>query len=95
MGYPVEIIGKQITKFIDFATSVDSKIEIKSHLEFENFDDLNSIIEIVPKREFTRTYYEKYDSCVYVDLLKPIDLLAHKLHISLGVDLKGGESGIR
>jgi len=88
VGYPVEIIGKQITKFIDFATSVDSKIEIKSHLEFENFDDFNSIVEIVPKRNFTRTYSEKYDSCVYVDLLKPVDLLAHKLYISLGVDLK-------
>jgi hypothetical protein len=88
VGYPVEIIGKQITKFIDFATSVDSKIKVHSHLEFDNFNDLNSIIEIIPKREFTRTYYEKYDSCVYVDLLKPIDLLAHKLHLSLGVNLK-------
>lgn len=88
VGYPVEIIGKQISKFIDFATSVDSKIKVHSHLEFDNFNDLNSIVEIVPKREFTRTFYEKYDSCVYVDLLKPIDLLAHKLHISLGVNLK-------
>lgn len=88
VGYPVEIIGKQVTKFINFAANVDCKIEIQSHLEFENFEDFNSIVEVIPKREFTRTYFEKYESCVYVDLLKPVDLLAHKLHVSLGVDLK-------
>ena len=88
VGYPVEIIGKQIAKFIDFATSVDSKIGIHSHLEFDNFDDLNSIVEVIPKRDFIKNFYEKYDSCVYIDLLKPIDLLAHKLHLSLRVNLK-------
>jgi hypothetical protein len=84
----VEIIGKQISKFIAFATEVDSGVKVKSHLEFDNFEQLNSIAEIVPKREFIKAYYEKYDSCVYLDLLKPIDLLAHQLHLSLGVDLK-------
>jgi len=88
VGYPVEIIGKQISKFIGFATEVDSEVRVKSHLEFDNFEDLNSIAEIMPKRDFIDFYYHKYDSCVYVDLLKPIDLLAHKLHTSLGVNLK-------
>ena len=88
VGYPIEIIGKQISKFMDFAAGVDGDIKINSHLEFDSFEELNSIAEIVPKREFTKSYYEKYESCVYIDLLKPIDLLAHKLHISLGVDLK-------
>lgn len=88
VGYPVEIIGKQISKFIAFATQVDGGAKVKSHLEFDNFEQLNSIAEIIPKREFTRAYYEKYESCVYTDLLKPIDLLAHKLHISLNVDIK-------
>jgi hypothetical protein len=88
VGYPIEIIGKQISKFIGFATEVDSDIRVKSHLAFENFDDLNAIGEVIPKRDFIKAYFEKYDSCVYVDLLKPIDLLAHKLHLSLGVDLK-------
>ncbi len=88
VGYPVEIICKQIGKFMAFASEVDGNLKINSHLEFENFDVLNSIAEIIPKREFINNYYEKYDSCVYVDLLKPIDLLSHKLHLSLGVDLK-------
>ena len=88
VGYPIEIIGKQVNNFMGFATDVDAGAVVRSHLEFENFGGLNSIVEVIPKREFTKTYYDKYDSCVYVDLLKPIDLLSHKLHISLGVDLK-------
>lgn len=88
VGYPVEIIGKQISKFIAFATEVDESSKVKPHLEYNNFEQLNSIAEAIPKREFIKAYYEKHDSCVYIDLLKPIDLLAHKLHISLGIDIK-------
>ena len=88
VGYPIEIIGKQISKFIGFATEVDDSVIVSSHLEFDNFEELNTIIEVLPKQDFIKSYYEKYPSCVYVDLLKPIDLLAHKLHISLGVGLK-------
>jgi len=88
VGYPIEIIGKQFSQFMNFATRVGSNVKVKSHLAFENFEDLNSIAEVIPKRDFIHNYFQKYDSCVYVDLLKPIDLLAHKLHLSLGVDLK-------
>jgi len=88
VGYPVEIIGKQISKFMDFATEVGSNTKVKSHLEFDNFEEVNAIAEVLPKQAFIKSYYEKYPSCVYVDLLKPIDLLAHKLHLSLGIDLK-------
>ena len=88
IGYPVEIIGKQITKFINLATNVDQDAKINPHLEFDNFSALNSITEIIPKKWFTQSYFERYDSCVYVDLLKPIDLLAHKIHLTLGADLK-------
>jgi len=88
VGYPIEIIGKQISKFINFATEVDSNVKIKSHLEFDNFEELNVIAEVLPKGEFTQCYYDKFPSSVNLDLLKPIDLLAHKLHISLGIELK-------
>ena len=87
VGYPVEIIGKQIGKFIQFASKVDGKNQVKPMLAFENFDALNTIAEVIPKRDFIKAYYDSYESCVYVDLLKPIDLLAHKLHISLEVNL--------
>jgi hypothetical protein len=87
VGYPVEIVGRQLTKFIDFVTEVDSGIKATPYVEFDNFDALNSISEVAPRREFTKFYSEKYVGCDGVDLLKPVDLLAHKLHTSLGVDL--------
>lgn len=88
VGYPIEIIGKQVDKFVGFITGVGEGARTGSHVEIDGIERLNSIAEVVPKREFTRTFYEKHASSVYVDPLKPLDLLAHKLHTSLGVDLK-------
>lgn len=88
IGYPVEIINKQFRLYIEMATEVDEKAKINPYLTFDDFAAFNSIHEIVPKKQFTQTYSEKYDSCVYIDLLKPIDLLAHQIHLSLDVDLK-------
>lgn len=89
VGYPVEIVGRQINKFIDFATNVDGgKASVNVQLSFGNFDELNHISEVIPKREFTKCYFDCYEDSIYIDMLKPVDLLAHKLHTSLGVDLK-------
>ena len=89
VGYPVEIVGRQINKFIDFATDVGGKEKpVNVQLSFENFEEINRISEIVPKRVFTECYFNRYEDCIYIDTLKPVDLLAHKLHASLGVDLK-------
>ena len=57
-------------------------------MEYDRFDAVNTIPEKKKKRDFIRKYYDKYDSCVYIDLLKPVDLLAQKLHMTLGVDLQ-------
>ena len=57
-------------------------------MEYDRFDAVNAIPEKKKKREFTRKYYEEHDSCVYIDPLKPVDLLAHKLYMTLGVDLQ-------
>lgn len=89
VGYPVEIVGRQINKFIDFATDVDGTgKKVNVQLSFQNFAELNRISEIIPKRAFTKCYYDHYEDSVYIDTLKPVDLLAHKLCTSLGVDLK-------
>jgi hypothetical protein len=89
VGYPVEIVGRQINKFIDFATNAGGgERTVNAALSFENFEELNRISEVIPKREFIKCYYDHYEDSVYVDLLKPVDLLAHKLHTALGVDLK-------
>ncbi len=94
VGYPVEIIGKQIGKFISFAAGADGGVKINSHLEFDNFEALNTVAEVVPKRDFTKAYFDKYESAVYVDLLKPTDLLAHKLHLALDVDVKNVKAAL-
>jgi hypothetical protein len=92
VGYPVEIVGRQINKFIDFATDVGGKENpVNVQLSFENFEELNRIAEIIPKRVFTECYFDRYEDSIYIDTLKPIDLLAHKLHTSLGVELKAAK----
>lgn len=89
VGYPVEIVGRQINKFADFATGVDGTSgKVNVQLTFADFDGLNSISEVVSKRAFTKCYFDRYEDCVYIDALKPVDLLAHKLHTVLGTDLK-------
>lgn len=90
VGYPVEIIGKQIESFMDFATNIDgsqSKNRIRAHLEFENFRNLNSVAEVLPKKTFVSDFYTRHESSVYLDLLQPVDLLAQKIHLSLGIPL--------
>lgn len=87
VGYPIEIIGKQLSKFLEFVSSVGGGALLKSRIEFENFAELNQIAEIASRSEFTGAYKNKYASSRDLDLFKPIDLLAYKLHLSLGVDL--------
>ncbi|NMC47741.1 MAG: hypothetical protein GYA52_13020 [Chloroflexi bacterium] len=90
VGYPIEIIGKQIESFLEFATNADhddSKGKIKAHLEFQNFRRLNSVAEVTPKKVFIKDFYQQNESSVYVDLLQPIDLLAQKIHLSLGIPM--------
>jgi len=95
VGYPVEIVGRQINKFADFATGVDGTSgKVNVQLTFSDFDGLNSICEVAPKRAFTQCYYNRYEDCVYIDTHKPVDLLAHKLHTSLGTDLKSTKAAL-
>lgn len=89
VGYPVEIVGRQVNEFIDFTTRVvKAEKKVNVELNFERFEELNQIPEIIPKRQFTKCYHEYYEDSVYIDMLKPVDLLAHKLHTALCVDLK-------
>lgn len=93
VGYPVEIVGRQINKFVDFATDVDRQSKkVNVQLTFSDFDELNKIAEVVPKRDFSQYFFQRYDDSVYIDALRPLDLLAHKLHRELGVDLKAAKS---
>lgn len=92
VGYPVEIVGRQINKYIDFATEVGGREKpVNVQLSFENFEELNRIPEIIPKEIFSKCYFDRYADSVCIDTLKPVDLLAHKVHTSLGVDLNAAK----
>lgn len=89
VGYPVEIVGHQINRFIRMVTDADGdEVRVKAQIRYENFGELNHIKEIVPKRAFTRDYCDAYESCSYIDLLTPLDLLAHRIHLAFGTDLE-------
>ena len=88
VGYPVEIVGHQINRFIRMVADVDGDdVRVRAQIRYENFSELNHIKEVVPKRPFTRAFYEAYEGCSYIDLLTPNDLLAHRVHQTLGTDL--------
>lgn len=88
VGYPVEIIARQLSDFIDFAADADgSETKVNAHLEFDCFDELNSIKEIARKRDFTKCLYDACEDAVYIDPLKPIDLMALRFHLAFDIDL--------
>ena len=88
VGYPVEIVGHQINRFIRMVTDADGdEVCVRAQIRYENFGELNHIREVVPKRAFTREYYDAYESCSYIDLLTPLDLMAHRIHRAYGCDL--------
>ena len=89
IGYPIEIITNQVNDFINFTTRLAKDApQIHAHVEYDRFDLVNAIPEKIPKRSFIRKFYDQYEECVYIDLLKPVDLLAFKLHQTLGVELR-------
>jgi hypothetical protein len=87
VGYPIEIIGKQLQKFLGFLCDVGDCGEIKALIAFENFDVVNMIPEIQPREEFASAFAQKHPAVAALDLYKPVDLLAYQLYTTLGVDL--------
>jgi hypothetical protein len=87
VGYPIEITGKQIRKFLTFISDVDGGTILKSHIKLENFPEFNIVEEIDPQFKRIGLCQVKNIDLSKFDLLRPTDLLAHKLQSSLGVDL--------
>jgi len=88
VGYPVEIVGKQINKYISFASDIDGDEEkVRVRLEYDGFDELNKIKELIPADDFSKAYSSIYKDTGTINLLCPIDLLAHRIHIVFGISL--------
>ena len=87
IGYPVEIIGKQLAKFVnDGSQAISSNYKVNTAINFNNFDELNSIIKLDPK--FPVMYRRDYPETNFIDVYKPTDIMAHQIFTDLFVPNK-------
>jgi hypothetical protein len=79
IGYPLEIIGKQMKKFIKEGVNSISNQDIAIFLSFKDFKDFNTIVK--KDSDFPNNYREIYNETNFIDLFKPLDILAHKISL--------------
>lgn len=78
IGYPVEIIGKQLNKFIDESVkSISSSYGADTAVDFKDFNEFNTIIKIKP--DFADNFTDYYPLAKFLNLFKPTDIMAHKI----------------
>lgn len=89
VGYPLEIIGRQLNEFIGMIADADGKdIKVKAKISFDNLEELRTVSEILPKEDFSSGYGKAYGETAELDLLKANDLMAFKIHHAHGADLR-------
>ncbi|WP_407375887.1 RyR domain-containing protein [Methanobrevibacter sp.] len=90
IGYPVEIIGKQLNKFInDGVKSISSTYVADTAIDFKDFNEFNTIVKSDPN--FADHFTEVYPNAKFLNLFKPTDIMAHKIATdfeSYDVDVK-------
>ena len=78
IGYPVEIIGKQLSKFINEGIkSISSSYGVDTAIDFKDFNEFNTIIKIDP--DFSDNYTDVFPKSKFLNLFKPTDIMAHKI----------------
>ena len=79
IGYPFEIIGKQIDKVIeDGINTISVNYDIDAHVDYRDFNEFNAIIKI-PPYDYADSFRSRYDETKVLDLFKPTDIMAHKI----------------
>ena len=80
IGYPVEIIYKQLHKFInDSVKSISSNYSADTAIDFKDFNDFNHIVKI--NTDFADKYTKIYPKAKFLNLFKPTDIMAQKIAI--------------
>lgn len=80
IGYPVEIIGKQLNKFInDGVKSISSTYSADTAIDFKDFNEFNTIVKLDPN--FADEYTKNYPKAKFLNLFKPTDIMANKIAI--------------
>ena len=88
IGYPIEIVGNQINRFLRIVSDADGvDVRTKAEISYSNFDELNSIKQISDISEFAKDFIAAYPETSLINLQKPIDLMSFRIHESLGTDL--------
>lgn len=88
IGYPIEIVGNQINRFLRIVSDADGvDVRTKAEISYSDFDELNSIKQVKDINEFAKDFIAAYPESSQIDLQKPIDLMSFRIHESLGTDL--------
>ncbi|MBR4447119.1 RyR domain-containing protein [Methanobrevibacter sp.] len=78
VGYPVEIIGKQLNKFMnDGVKSISSSYAADTAIDFKDFNEFNTIIKMDPN--FADEFTKNYPKAKFLNLFKPTDIMAQKI----------------
>ena len=78
IGYPVEIIGKQLNKFMnDGVKSISSSYAADTAIDFKDFNEFNTIIKKDPN--FADEFTKNYPEAKFLNLFKPTDIMAQKI----------------
>ncbi len=86
IGYPVEIIGKQLKKFLnDSVKSISSTYDAETAIDFRDFNEFNSIVKL--ETGFADSFRETYPKSKFLDLFKPTDIMAHKIANDFRIDV--------
>ncbi|WP_407392581.1 RyR domain-containing protein [Methanobrevibacter sp.] len=86
IGYPFEIIGKQIDKVIeDGVMSISVNYDVTAHVDFRDFNEFNSIVKI-PPYDYADKFRDRYKETKVLDLFKPTDIMAHKIAMDFDFD---------
>ena len=86
IGYPFEIIGKQIDKVIeDGIKTISVNYDIDAHVDYRDFNEFNAIVKI-PPYDYADKFRNRYESTKVLDLFKPTDIMAHKIANDFGFD---------
>ena len=86
IGYPFEIIGKQLNKVIDEGIkSISVSYNVKANIDFNDFNEFNSIVKYGPY-DYADRFRDSYSLTKILDLFKPTDIMAHKIAIDFNLD---------
>ncbi|WP_405295019.1 RyR domain-containing protein [Methanobrevibacter sp.] len=86
IGYPFEIIGKQLNKVIDETVeSISVSYDVKANIDFRDFNEFNSIVKYYPY-DYADNFRNTYGRTKILDLFKPTDIMAHKIALDFNLN---------